>query len=227
MWDEVVVAAFENMLTALAARYDDNPRVEGYIFQESALGFNSGYSQDPPEGTYSAEAFRDALIHMVQHCTDVFETSRCIMFLNFIAEGQSYLHDVSDAIAAIPDNQACLGGPDLLPNNRTLFGSNNAAYEVLTRHDGCRSNSAQNDSYDVPGCGLDCIFDFAVSGTFGDFDDDHPYDSGVCVNSYLFWNHRVQSSSTGLDYSDAFPVIAAHPYGPGWLDRCAGGGGRP
>jgi hypothetical protein len=47
------------------------------------------------------------------------------------------------------------------------------------------------------------------------------------VNSYLFWNHRVTSSATGLDWTDALPVIAANPYGVGWLDQCAGGGDVP
>jgi hypothetical protein len=148
-------------------------------------------------------------------------------FLNFLRGGQAYLYDVSDAISAVPENRACMSGPDLLPGNTTLYKDRNRVYEVLARHDGCRSNSAQNDSYEDPLCGLDCIFKFGVSGTFGDFNQNAPRSSGVCVNSYLFWNHRTGRSATGLNWLDALPVIAANPYGPGWYQQCAGGGGAP
>jgi hypothetical protein len=37
----------------------------------------------------------------------------------------------------------------------------------------------------------------------------------------------VAVSATGLDWTDALPVIAANPYGAGWLEQCAGGGGVP
>jgi hypothetical protein len=66
-----------------------------------------------------------------------------------------------------------------------------------------------------------------VRGTAGDFDQSYPRGSGVCVNSYLFWNHRVSMSRTGQNWTNALPVIAAYPYGPMWLDECAGGGGAP
>ena len=85
----------------------------------------------------------------------------------------------------------------LLPDEQALYTNRNSAYEVLARHKGCRSNSAQNDSYGVRGFGLDDIFHFAVRGTAGDFNESYPRGSGVCVNSYLFWNHRVSVSRTG------------------------------
>jgi hypothetical protein len=66
-----------------------------------------------------------------------------------------------------------------------------------------------------------------VSGTFGDFDAAAPRSSGLCVNSYLFWNHTVIRSSTGLDWTSALPVIAAYPYGKSWYEQCANGGGPP
>jgi hypothetical protein len=150
-----------------------------------------------------------------------------IAFLNFIHLGQAYLDDVSAAISAVPNNQACFSGPDLLPDNTSLTDGPHSVYELLSRHTGCRSNSAQNDSYDVTNFGLASIFHFAVSGTFGDFNEVAPRTSGVCVNSYLFWNHTEAVSSTGLDWHDALPVIAAHPYGTGWYGQCANGGTAP
>jgi len=85
----------------------------------------------------------------------------------------------------------------------------------------------QNDSYRVHGCGLECIYHFAVDGSLGAFPEESPRNGGLCVNSYLFWNDMVRRSRTGLNWKDALPVIAAHPYGSGWLNQCAGGGGRP
>jgi hypothetical protein len=226
MWEPAVVQAYVAMMKAAAAKYGNNPRVEGFIFQESSLGFTGAYSQDVADGgTYTPEAWRDALIEMIGQCGAAFQHSRCLAFMNFIRGGRKYLYDVSSALAAIPDDRGCMSGPDVLPNNPSLYQDTNSAYQVLVRHRGCRSNSVQNDSFEVPGCGLDCIFHFAVGGTYGWFDASAPYSSGLCVNSYLFWNHRTQVSNTGLDWHDALPVIAAYPYGRGWTDHCDGGGG--
>jgi len=228
MWEPEVVAAYVSMMRAAAARYDANPRVEGYVLQESALGFNGAYSQDVANGgTYTAAAWRDALVDLVQACGAAFRQSRCMAFLNFLRGGQHYLNDVASAIAAVPDNRACISGPDLLPDSSSLYGNDDSIYQVIVRHPGCRANSAQNDSYGVRGCGTDCIFRFGVGGTFGRFAADAPRTSGVCVNSYLMWNHLVKESPTGLDWTDALPVIAAYPYGAAWQEQCAGGGSRP
>ena len=121
----------------------------------------------------------------------------------------------------------CISGPDLLPNNRSLYDGSNSVYQVITRHSGCRSNSAQNDSYQVPGCGLECVFRFAVSGSFGAFPANAPLSGGLCVNSYIFWNDRPDRSATGLDWKDALAVIARHPYGPDWYSQCAGSSAAP
>ena len=228
MWEPEVVTAYVDMLRAAAARYDAHPRVEGFVIQESALGFNGAYSQDVGDGgTYTATAWRDALIEIVEACGAAFRQSRCMSFMNFIRGNQRYVAEVAAAIDAVPDNRACLSGPDVLPDERSLHADPASVYQVLVRHEGCRANSVQNDSYEVPGCGPDCVFEFAVGGTFGQFDTDAPRQSGLCVNSYLMWNHRVMPSSTGLDWTDALPVIAAYAYGDEWRDRCSGGGGSP
>ena len=229
MWEPGVIRAYVAMLRAAAARYDGNPRVEGLILQESSLSLNGSYSQDLADGgTYTPTAWRDALITIIDQCSAAFSGSRCMAFLNFLRGGQSYLHDISAAIAAVPDNQACFSGPDLLPNEPSLYDGANAVYEVLSRHPGCRANSAQNDSYQVPGCSLDCIFRFAVSGTLGDFPANAPLTGGLCINSYLFWNDRSKGwGHTKYDWQDVLTVIAANPYGSGWHDRCTGTDGKP
>lgn len=228
MWEPVVVQAYAAMMRAAAARYDANPRVEGLVLQESALGFGGTNSQDVSAGgSYTPEAWRDALVQLVRQCGDAFQSGRCVSFLNFIRHGQQYLSTVASAIAAVPGNRACLSGPDLLPDEQALYATNSSVYEVMVRHAGCRSNSAQNNSYAVTDCDMGCIFRFGVGGTFGDFPETAPRTGGVCINSYLFWTHRVHVSRTGLDWTSALPVIAANPYGPAWLDQCAGGGGPP
>jgi hypothetical protein len=228
MWEPAVVSAYTSMMKAAAVHFDSNPRVEGLILQESSLSFNGQYSQDEADGgTYTALAWRDALIEIIDQCAASFANSRCVPFLNFLKGGQSYLYDISAAISALPGNQVCFSGPDVLPDSPALYSDNNRAYQVLTRHVGCRSNSVQNDSFQVGGCGLACIFRFAVGGTFGGFPKAAPLSGGLCVNSYLFWNDRTTKSATGLDWTDALPVIAANPYGPGWYNQCAGNSGAP
>jgi hypothetical protein len=228
MWEPPVTAAYIAMMQAAATHFDSNPHVEGFIIQESALSFNGAYSQDVADGgTYEASAWRDALINIINQCAASFATSRCVAFLNFLNGGQSYLNDISAAISAIPNNQVCFSGPDVLPNSPALFLDDNRAYPVETRHVGCRSSSAQNASFQVPGCGLDCIFHFSVSGAVGEFPSAAPLTGGLCVNSYLFWNHRTTKSATGLDWTDALPVIAANPYGSGWYSQCTGNTGPP
>jgi hypothetical protein len=228
MWEPVVKDAYVRMMKAAGTRYDANPRVEGFVLQESALGFNGEYSQDVSAGgTYTAARWRDALVDMVAQCGNAFSNSRCLVFLNFLKGGQQYLNDVSRAISAIPGNRGCMSGPDLLPDNRSLFDGKDAVYQVLVRHKGCRSNSAQNNSYGIRGFNMDQVFNFAVRGTFGEFEAGAPRASGVCVNSYLFWNHRVKVSWTGQSWLDALPVIAAYPYGRNWLEQCQGDSTAP
>ena len=228
MWEPKVLTAYVAMMQAAAARYDRNPRIEGLVIQESSLGFNDRYSQDVSDGgTYTAAAWRDALITIIDQCSAAFASSRCMAFLNFLRGGQAYLHDISAAIAAVPRNQACMSGPDLLPNESSLYNGEDQVYPVLNKHPGCRANSAQNNSYHVPNCEMDCIFRFAVGGTFGAFPEHKPLTGGLCINSYLFWNNRSTHGPRGQGWQDAQAVIAAHPYGPDWLSQCAGSDGKP
>ena len=120
-----------------------------------------------------------------------------------------------------------MSGPDLLPNESSLYNGADQVYPVLNKHPGCRANSAQNDSYHVPNCRMDCIFRFAVGGTFGAFPEHKPLTGGLCINSYLFWNNRSARGPRGQGWQDAQAVIAAHPYGPDWLSQCAGSDGKP
>ena len=107
MWEPIVYNAYIAMLQAAAARYDTNPRVEGIIFEESTLSLNSAASQNGADaGTYTALAWRNALIALVDAGAAAFAHSRVVSFLNFMRGGQAYLADVSAAISAVPNDQA-------------------------------------------------------------------------------------------------------------------------
>ena len=63
MWEPTVVKAYSAMMAAAADHFDNNPRIEGLILQESSLSLNGKYSQDVADGgTYTPMAWRDALI---------------------------------------------------------------------------------------------------------------------------------------------------------------------
>lgn len=228
MWEPIVRDAYNSMLRAAAAHFRSNPRIEGFIIQESSLGFSGRYSQDAGSGgTYTPTAWRDSLINIISDCAAAFSNTRCMAFVNFVRGNQSYVADISAAISAIPNDRACLSGPDLLPNEPALNVGTDAIYPVIARHPGCRSISAQNASYHVPGCTLDCIFHFAVGGTLGAFPSSVPLRGGLCVNSYILWNDKAKKSPQGQGWQDALRVIAAHPYGGGWFKECAGNDGPP
>lgn len=239
MWDSTVRAKFNALLDHLATQYDGNANVEGFIIEESALGLNSnGATQDFTQdsavgGTYTGTGYTSSLITIIQHCTSAFATSRCMDFLNQILSNQTGLGDISAAISAIPGNQACYSGPDLLPNSTGLYGSASGTYQYLVRHVGCRSNSAQNNSFTVPGYSMTDIFNFAVQGTFGTFPcgtggsancspkQAVTKNDGLCVNSYIFWNDSTSEQAA------ADPVIKNNPYGSGWYGQCSCGGVAP
>lgn len=233
IYDSTVQKRYNDVLKALGTKYDSDPQFEGLVFQETALGFGAPYDQDatttPAHGTYTAAGFRDALILQVQNCAAAVPGSRCMQFMNFLLGGQTptkhMLTDVSNAISAIPNNQVCMSGPDLLPNNGSFWTNTDSVYEVLSRHVGCRANSAQNDSFNVAGCDLACIANFAERGNFGDFIPGPT--AGVCVNSYIFWNHITFLQATGQDWRDVQAVATANPYGEAWYGQCVCGGGAP
>ena len=123
----IVVEAYVALIKAAAARYNDNPRIEGLILQESALQSEWGlFAGCRRWGDLLAEAWRDALIELVGQCGAAFSQGHCMAFMNFIRGGQPYLYDVSAAIAAVPGNGACMSGPDLRPDNHPSTGRKRA-----------------------------------------------------------------------------------------------------
>lgn len=229
MWDPTVRDKFNAMITAMGAHFDGVANVEGFIMQESSISMSNAAYNDAPGngGDYNHVNYTAAYISYMQTCSAAFPTSRCLAFLNIIQSGQNAdLQLVSEALTALPNNQGCYGGPDILPNNNGLV---NGTYQVLVKHVGCRSNSAQNTTIVGSQAGAvacapnDCneIFSFTVRGTFGILTLPLGADEGLCVNSYLFWNDST------AERAKVDPTIQANPYGIGWYGQCSCGGTAP
>lgn len=233
MWDPTVKAKFNALIKAMGQQFDSDPLVEGFILQESSISLSNAAYLDGPDngGDYVSATYLANRISYDQTCSTWWPTSRCMDFTNQI-KGQSVagLTQISDALSALPNNQGCYGGPDILPNNGGLVAG---TYQALISHSGCRANSAQNTTIVGSGAGAqacdptavncDNVFDFAVRGTFGHLDKTLPVpsDQGLCINSYIFWN----DSATEQTYVDK--TVQKFPYGPDWYDRCTCGGGPP
>lgn len=228
VWDSTVITKFNAVIDHLATKYDGNAVVEGMQFEESALGLNNAYAQDsafnPGSSAYTGALWTSTMSGNVARCGTKFPNSRCMQFLNQINGNQKGLYDVSAALSALPNNQGCYSGPDILPGSANLYNGLNQTYQVLIRHVGCRANSAQNTTINSA-CGANCnaIFQFAVQGTFGLLSTSSPLppDQGLCINSYIFWNDST-SEQIIVD-----PTIQLFPYGNQWYGQCNCGGGVP
>lgn len=215
-------------------------------------------------GLTGAQRFRDGLIAMYQNCALEAAQNRCLSFVNFLTNGQAFIksaimpamdpteHLPGALRTALENNKWVPGGPDVLPDSQSLWFSNNSIYQAIidwdagrADHSGARSNSAQNNSFKIAGFDLEHVWNFAVSGLWGEFPQPadrngstvdptdplnrSPRTAGLCVNTWLWWNHLTQvNPATGQAYwRGVIPIIAAHPYGADWYGRCVGGGGVP
>jgi hypothetical protein len=231
LWDSTVLAKFNTMLAHLGGVYDSNANVEGFQLQESAVSSTGAYVDDATAGgDYTGTKWATSIVSIMQNCSTDFPTSRCMAFLNQIQGNQAGLGTVSAALSALPFNQGCYSGPDILPANAGLVAG---TYQYLNAHVGCRADSAQNTTIVGSSSGpqacdpiahnCNAIFVFSVQGTFGHLNKTVPLPSnqGLCLNSYIFWNDSVAEQA----YVD--PTVQANPYGIGWYGQCICGGGPP
>jgi len=198
-WDPYVVERFNKLLVAIADRFDCTANFEGLAIQESALSLEDAVLA---EHNYSAAAYRDSLIDVLTTARDNLPHSQVFWYMNFLTKKQSYLNEVADAIAG---DGMVMGGPDILPDNRSLRKS---TYPLYTAFNGRMKlfNSMQHDSYahiktTVPGDSvqywtMEQLFEFARDT--------------LHVN-YIFWNHKTwRKPADSYDWSDAVPVIEAN-----------------
>jgi hypothetical protein len=239
LWVNEVRDEYRDLLDAMALEFDDRGRAEGVILQETATGLGS----NAPSG-YTPVKYRDALRSIYTRCSFQFDNSWCVPFMNYIPGNLDLMRPLADYLAALPNGNACLAGPDIIPSDGGLFISEDRIYHILVDYDGCRANSMQNESYRMdngpadgndpdhaitpnltrcvdaePGvpCPMWEMFLFGVRGSAGEFNKDKPFDSGLCINSFIFWNHKTwKAAPWELTFDNAANVIANNPYGDGW-----------
>lgn len=246
MWSPLVAQRFNEFITAMSLvtyqgeLLDNYAFFEGMFWTETAIGAgatgNGTYRTDDYNAQTYAENYRD----MMLHAATVFPKSRQVSSLNFLgADGtvggasQALIRTlIQPALMNFPNNTICFGQPDVLPLSSNFWSGNNQPYNVELHWNGCRTNSIENNSYDQAGWDMDHIATFSFRGTYGvnipaGAIGVNDTTKGICINSFLFANHTVTTSSQGRDWNDMKPVALAHPYGPDWYSRCNGGGARP
>ncbi len=113
-WHPTVVAGIKALLTQLAARFDGNPNFEGVAIAETAVGLDDAALK---VNGYTPEAYRDALIDILDTAAAQFTRSQVSWYMNFLPGQQRYLADIADAVAPLG---VAMGGPDILPDDASL-----------------------------------------------------------------------------------------------------------
>jgi hypothetical protein len=199
LWSPTVVARYNAMVKALGAQVDSLANFEGLGDQESALSLDS--TSLKAHG-YTPEKYRDALINMLSAATVSLPTSRVFWFMNFLSGNQSYIGTIAAAVAPLG---VVMGGPDDWPDNQSL---ETQAYPYYTQFAGKMplfiqvegANYAElhkTSGYATKYWTMLELYQFALTK--------------LHVN-YMFWMRIAHpANSLSYDWTDALPVIAAHP----------------
>lgn len=194
-WDPYVVERMKRLVAEIGRQFDCSINFEGLAIQESALSLEDAVLR---ENGYSPGAYRDALIAMLTAAAISMPRSRVFWYMNFLRGGQKNIAQIAEAIAPFG---VAMGGPDVLPGQRSL---EQLTYPLYKRFRARLPlfNSIQYDSYGHPkdvnsqSAGywtMTELFEFA-------HDDLHV--------SYLFWNRKTwRKPPDSFDWTDALPVI--------------------
>jgi hypothetical protein len=109
LWESKVMDRKIALMQALAARFDNEPFVEGITGAETAMGFDAPL----PDG-YSAAILAAQLKREVSAMTAAFRHTNVFVYTNFIGSEAVMI----DLIGHIHRNRAAAGGPDTLPPPR-------------------------------------------------------------------------------------------------------------
>lgn len=248
-WDPAVAEAFADMVAALGAEFDGDVHVQGMVFSEQAISVPANETPN-----YDPQTYADSLMTIYGACSTNFPSSWCLPSFNFIAEDHSLMRVMAEDLAQLPN--ICLYANDIWPESTSLYENEDRVYDVLLDYPGCRAGGAENHAYgDAPGggqtggapddypdspktvcagptplsdraCTMEEIFQFAVRGTWGDFDQARAFDSGLCLNGFIIWNYRPwnRASFTGNTTWDVVNVMEDNPYSKDWTKQCHGGG---
>ena len=198
LWSPTVIARYNALTKALGAQVDSNKNFEGLGDQESAVSLDTASLKALG---YTPEKYRDALINMLSAATVNLPTSRVFWFMNFLAGNQSYIGSIAAAVAPLG---VVMGGPDDLPDDRSLLTS---AYPYYTQFAGKMPLFIQVEGSNYAALHMTSgnptkywtmleLYQFALTK--------------LHVN-YMFWM-RISGppKPDAYDWNDALPVIAAH-----------------
>jgi hypothetical protein len=198
-WDARVVDAMKELIAALGGAFDCEPHFEGIALQESALSLED---RDLEQHDYTPEKYRDALTELLLHAADNLPRSRVFWYMNFLSSGQKYLADIAEAVAPAG---VVMGGPDLLPDRRSL---RDAVYPLYDRFESRMPlfTSIQNDSFGHRRSNA------AAGQKYWTMEDLFAYARDELHVDYIFWNLKSwKKPADSYDFSDALPVIERNP----------------
>jgi hypothetical protein len=198
-WDPYVVSRLAALFQALGARFDGDPHFEGIALQESILGLSS---DTMTAAGYTPEAYRDALIQILNSARAALPTSEVFWSMNFLDGNNSYIGQIADAVAPI---EIAMGVSDILPDH-TALQTYTYPYCAQYRDQMTLFGSIQYNSYRALHVDTSYPTKYWTMPELFAFARDNLY------VSYLFWTHvakpNPQDSYTWLD---ALGVIAGNP----------------
>jgi hypothetical protein len=109
IWDPVVLARENALLTALAKRFDDEPFFEAVVFPETAVAIDKQKAIG-----YTPEAYFQALKDRMTHAKKVFRRSNVLQYANWLGNPPDGLQQIFEHAYQIG---AGIGGPDVVPDN--------------------------------------------------------------------------------------------------------------
>lgn len=109
-WNPYVLDRYLNVLGAI---FGSTGGTVGFATAESSTG---GMASDGTViGGYTPEAFRDALIKLLDVASGKISFPRTYWFQNYLEGNNTYLDSVADSIVALNRGTIWMGGPDIIP----------------------------------------------------------------------------------------------------------------
>lgn len=197
-WDPYVISRFKALFEQLGKAFDHHPAFEGIAIQESALGLDKTTLEI---NSYTPEKYRDALIQILTNAAQSFPSSQVFWYMNYLTENNSYISEVAMAVAKVG---VSMGGPDVLPENKSL---NRIAYPYYNQFKDkmILFGSMQNDSFAELRSGR--------TNEYWPMAEMFQFARDTLHVKYIFWNRKrfVGAARGSYTWSDALPVIEKNP----------------
>jgi hypothetical protein len=198
-WVTVVETRFQNLLTAIGAKFDSTSSFEGIATEETAPGL---YYPILKAHGYTPQKYLAYYTTLLPALAKSMPTSRVFWFMNFFPVTQSDIAVIAKQVAPLG---VLMGGPDVWPDNPNLESE---AYPYYNQFEGKMPlfGQVEESNYSLPHLtsGYSTkywtpqeLFNFAVHN--------------MHVN-YMIWAHLPTPTVPGAyDWLNALPVIAANP----------------